>query len=66
MVIPDMDYSVPLPMMASGLMLENQVESTPQEVVIETVRQYFPESWLWSLDTTKLFFFLEFKNLNIF
>lgn len=30
--------------------------SPTSEVVIQTVRQYFPETWLWSIEETELVF----------
>ena len=42
-------------------MMSNSIADVPMqmrknakdEVVIHTVRQYFPETWLWSLDVSK-------------
>lgn len=36
--------------------LESNSKPVAQEVVISTVRQYFPETWLWSMELTKLTF----------
>ena len=50
----NMEINEMAPMMLDSMSVPNQMKnSVKEEVVIQSVRQYFPETWLWSLDVSK-------------